>query len=244
MNANLSDNQKQILNYNNKRLLAEYFNACRFNDVEKLEFLLTHPLMKNRLDIHAQKDLALSRAAEHGSLDALKFLLTSPKLTEKMNVSSRDYGCFRMAVIKGHMEIVDYLLTSPDLTEKADIHARDDWAIIAACQNGHVDIVKYLLTSPKLTEHSNVHIQNDEPFKLIFSDLNFYNKYSQKTAHELIEYFIFEYQIDYTEDIYEFLNYDIEPYITYRKMFETRELKNSLTENLEKETKINIRNKI
>ena len=238
------ENHQEIFKYSHKKLLAEYYQACMCNDVEKVDFLLTNPLMKGRLDIHAQKDLALSRAAEHGSLDVLKFLLTSPKLQDKIKISSRDYGGFRMAVIKGHFAIVDYLLTSPDLEEKADIHARDDWAIIAACQNGHVDIVKYLLTSSKLTEHANIHAQNDEPFKLVFSDLNGYSQYSQKKAHELMEYFIFEYEIEYTEDIYEFLNYDIEPCITYRKMFETRELKNSLTENLNTLSKPKQRNKI
>lgn len=238
------ENQHEILKYSHKRLLSEYYQACTYNNVEKLDFLLTSPLMKGRVDIHAQKDLALSRACEHGSLEALQFLLTSPKLEDKMKISSRDYGGFRMAVIKGHFALVDYLLTSPELEEKADIHTREDWAIIAACQNGHIDIVKYLLTSPKLTEHANIHAQNDEPFKLVFSDLNGYNKYTQKTAHELIEYFIFEYQIDYTEDIYEFLNYDIEPYITYRKMFEIREMKNNLTQDLETTNKPKHRNKI
>ena len=95
----------------------------------------------------------------------------------------------------GQIDIVKYLLTSPDLKQHADIHARNDSALSCACNKGHLDLVIYLLTSSYLKEHANIYAQYDNAFIG-----------TVENGHlDIIHYFIFDYQIEKTKDIEEYL---------------------------------------
>lgn len=99
------------------------------------------------------------------------------------------------ACIHGHINIVKYLLTSPDLTEHADINYYNGYPLQEACYIGHLEVVKYLLTSPELKYHADIHTQKD--LSLRWACMN---------GHlDIINYLIFDYGIERTKYIEEWL---------------------------------------
>lgn len=160
---------------------------------------------------------------EYGNLDAVKYLLTSPELQTHANLKYNNDVGFRFACYKGHLDIVKFLLTSSELLEKPNInagHDNDDSGIYHACKEGYVEMVKYLLTSPDLQEHANIHENKDSIFRTICLDGN----------SQMIQYLIFDYNIEKTEYIDNFLKgnrlFEID------SMFEKRDLNNSLLKDL------------
>ena len=183
-----------------------------------------------------QSNIEFLRAVRNNNLERVKYLLTSSDIKEKADVHTQNDEALIGACANGDLEIVKYLLTSPELSEHADIHASDDMALICACSGQKLEVVKYLLTSSELKEHANVHANGDSPFfKSWFDD--------DKKKREVFNYLIFDYQIEKTKEI--------DSSLTVFKMqegkilFQKRELKNKLNNNLNNSDKIlNVINKV
>jgi ankyrin repeat protein len=196
---------------------AGLHNACSNHNLEVVDYLLTSPKLKEHADIHSCLDWPLSLAAKVGDLEIVKFLLTSPKLKDKANIHADDDYAFHLACANGHLEVVKYMLTSSELDEHAHIHPYSNYKIII--ENGHLDILKFLLESKKL----NVHAEND----LIF--ISACNQGNLK----IIQYLIFDLNIDVNENIKNYLKSEINPFVEKVKhMFEMRETNESLEKEL------------
>jgi len=118
-----------------------------------------------------------------------------------------------------------------------------DECFIDACTFQRFDEIKYLLTSPELKIHADVHTLEDIGFAHLSGD--------KPGGKEIIEYLIFEYNIEKTPFIEEILGF--EDYLSqkvkdlsqeYKKMFEARDLKNSLTNELEDKNNTNKKAKL
>ena len=123
----------------------------------------------------------------------------------KRNRKQQNNYDFLEACLYGKLDKIKYLLNK----ESVDINQKKDLAIARACAHNHLDVVKYLLASPELKKHSNIHSDNDIAFKSA----------CKKNRKEIIQYLIFDYKIDKTKEIKEFLK----DYIEIDKMFEKRE---------------------
>ena len=127
----------------------------------------------------------------------------------------------------GHLEDVKYLLTDWNLKEYAEYANTCMWndsGFRFACFGGNLEIVKYLLTSSDLKEHADVHSDDDNGFR--------YACNSGKM--EVIKYLIFDYNIEKTKEISDFLekNKD-EPFSgEVEEMFLARDFKKDLLNSL------------
>lgn len=195
-------------------------SACSNGHLAVVDYFLTSPDLKEHSDIHACLDWALSTAARAGNLNIVKYLLTSPKLTEHSDIHADDEFTLQMACAEGGLEIVEYLLTSHELSDWAKIRP-DHLRVVAA--NGHLDIIKFFLESPKLKSNLNIHEEND----IIFIEAS-----KAEQAH-LIQYLIFELNIDINENINKYLTQDKSSFIEQIKyMFQMRDTNQSLEKEL------------
>jgi ankyrin repeat protein len=195
--------------------------ACSNGHLAVVDYLLTSPELKEHADIHACLDWALSTAARAGNLDIVKYLLTSPKLTEHCDIHADDEFTLQMACASGSLATVEYLLTSSELTELAQIRPENHLTVVAS--NGHLDIIKFFLESPKLKPNLNVHEEND----VIFIEA------SKSQQINIIQYLIFDLNIDINENINKYLNQEVNSFIKQvRHMFEMRDTNKSLEKEL------------
>ena len=143
---------------------------------------------------------------------------------KKLNNDDDLNDCFIDACSNGHLEIVKYLLTSKDLKEHSDIHADNDYGFRWACHNEKIEVVKYLLTSDELKEHADIHALNDYGFRWACNNEKI----------EVVKYLIFDYNIEKTKAIINFLNEnkgkDWEKEVS--EMFASRDLKEDLSNSL------------
>lgn len=96
-----------------------------------------------------------------------------------------------------------------------------DAKLIEFCHVGDLDKVRYLLTSPELTIHANVHALGDTPFYKAMNNKNY----------EIIEYFIFELNIQKDSSIKSYLNiFSKKEEELVDKMFQARDLAISLNQ--------------
>jgi hypothetical protein len=119
---------------------------------------------------------------------------------------------FKVACFNGEFERVKYLLTSTDLTEHAEIDFLNHNGLKCACMHGYLEIVKYLLSSPDLKEHGNIYAGDALAFKYVCMEDNL----------ELKEYIIFDYKVERTDAINDYL--EKFPNELIDKMFNIREL--------------------
>jgi hypothetical protein len=121
------------------------------------------------------------------------------KIKEIINVFHKDSDKFLHQAFshaaRYNLESVKYLLTSPELKVHPDIHFKQNSALYEAFIADRLDIANYLLTSPDLKEHANIHANDD----ICFTNMCSVEKYS------VIEYLIFDYKIERTQTINEFL---------------------------------------
>jgi hypothetical protein len=126
---------------------------------------------------------------------------------------------FIQACANGDLKKISYLLTSPELPIHANIHASKDQGFITACECKRTEVAKYLLSSTELKEHANLHAQGDTPFYKSMCNKNY----------ELIEFFIFEHNLQRDESIRSYLNiFPKKEEDIINKMFEVRDLNNQL----------------
>ncbi len=120
----------------------------------------------------------------------------------------------------GQLEHVRYLLSSKELSENADIHCDDDGAFISVCMYGYIEHYHHILIK-----------------QLQQNKLYFYPNYDG-----LLEYFIFDKNLERTEAISKFLENIKERHLEFfnkiDKMFSLRDFKNKL----ERELPVNTEN--
>ncbi len=105
--------------------------------------------------------------------------------------------------------------------------------LIMRCRYADFEQIKYLLSSKELSFHADIHTEKDIAFAYLIGQ--------KEEARETIEYLIFEYGIEKTVYIEEVLTIqpnqycseDLKKFINEcKKMFETRELAQSLNNEL------------
>lgn len=132
---------------------------------------------------------ALYQACRNGELEQVRFILTSSELKYKPSVNEDNHAPLINASVYGNYEIVKYLLTSPELKEHGDEHL----ALSLASQNDALELVKFLFDSPQFK--IDIHNSNDSAFEGALTS----------EAYDVLNYFIFEKNIEKTTAINELL---------------------------------------
>jgi hypothetical protein len=120
----------------------------------------------------------------------------------------------------GNLEEVKYLLTSPELKIHADAETLIDSALELSCFRGHLDLIKYLLTSPELKKNANLHAYEHD-----YIHTPFVNALSTNQL-KVIEYFIFELNIERRPYMDEYFKYFPNPQV--ENLFILRDLDKSM----------------
>lgn len=130
-----------------------------------------------------------------------------------------------IAVVEKNIEVIQFLASHKNIEiNKQDKYGRT--AMVHACSSGTREMVKYLLTSKDISPKPDFYYDNDYiAFKYAISFKN----------RDVLEYLIVDYNLTVSEEIKNFLNkYKREPELTQEilQLINTRDLSNSLTENL------------
>ena len=231
-------------------------------------------MRKNKKEFNP--DIEFMTLCEKGELDNIKKLLTV--YTETDIFLGNNYGLIQ-AVIKNHPAVVDYLLEKTPLGKESSIY-NDQGAYLVACDRGKLKMVerlfkhwvenqelqeknphvwelgfvsayvhanekamKLFLENPLMKPYANIHLENDNCFITLY----------QLERKDLLETLIFDFNIEKTQAITDFLNnpdrkkdrfgnlYKIEKE-ELKELFEKRDFKNKLDDSFP-ERKIKIKSK-
>lgn len=265
----ITEQQKDFyksLQYND--LIQEYIDACENGFLEHVRYLLTSKDLKNNPHINATNTLALSLACANNHIEVVKYLLTSDELLIKADIRAHENQPLINACSNNNFELVKYLLTSPDLKEHASLSKNDSIALVYACKHDNVEMIKYLLTSEELKDHASIYAVNGEPLVQICAynclnvlkfvieelkvDIYFNNCYAIREAsannyEEMLQYLVFDYGIKKTPALQEHIEnrfYYNKTISSLEKMFNIREASEKLEQNLNKDLKVSVHNKI
>lgn len=157
----------------------------------------------------------LIKACEVGDLATIK------EIINKYHTQNDDFlnkaFCYSA---RYNLESVQYLLTSPELKFHPDFNFNHNNALYESLVVERIDIVSYLLTSPELEKHPFIHDNDD----ICFTNMCSIEKYS------VIEYLIFDYGIEKTSAITQFLKDWPNPLV--ENMFKKRDLNQELNKEL------------
>lgn len=148
----------------------------------------------------------------------------SINLTEKYKgIDNEDLEMyFILACNNNNMEEVKYFLTSPELEYHPSLIVENE-PLRLACFNNFVEMTKYFLTSPDLKEHANIYVDEADAFQ----------KACKNESIDVLQYLVFEFNINETPEIKEYLNTTNTKFNdTVKNMFVLRELNKNLTEDL------------
>ncbi len=88
---------EKLKKFNKEQLNNEFVSCCKFGNFEGVNFLLTSPSVKNKVDIHFNNDFGLRVACIRKNFDIVTFLLSSPKIKEHANIhANKDEAFYRM----------------------------------------------------------------------------------------------------------------------------------------------------
>lgn len=152
----------------------------------------------------------------------------SSALTEKYKgMANEDLEMFFiLACSNNNLEEVKYLLTSAELEEHPSLTV-DNEPLRLACFSNYLEMTKYFLTSPDLKEHADIYTNHAEAFE----------KACQGESMDVLQYLVFEFHIDETPEIKEYLNTtDTKFNQTVKNMFALRNLNKDLTNELYSES--------
>lgn len=158
--------------------------------------------------------------------------MTEDKINNANKSLLKDY--FDSMCSTGDLDGIRYLLTSPNVKNKLEIGFDGVDGLRRACKSGYLDVVRYLTSSDELETHVYYREQDDICF----------NWACYENRIEILKYFIFELEIEYSDGIYKFLLEN--PNEQVDDMFYTRQLQEKLNREMpiNEETKINRKNKI
>lgn len=153
----MDENQlKKYKKYAISRLEKEFKTACRYGDLELVEFFLFSSELPTNVNPFVDNCAGLRWACGNDQLEIVKFFLESPKLKQHAKVNINSDEPFRRAAENGNIEIVKYLMSKEEFRNKIEVHEWSDYALRKACANGHLDMVEFLLFSPEMSENSNI----------------------------------------------------------------------------------------
>lgn len=204
--------------------IGEFYEICKFGDIEAVKFLLHSNEAPTLPNIHEQVRRAMNAACESNHLELVKYLFTLEKshniiIKEQLLFYSLDNAC-RM----GNLDILDFFLLPVNKSEKPKV-SLDKYGsslLITAVREGQNKSIDYLLLNERFKTKINIHHDNDMAFKYALSNNNL----------ELIKHFIIHLNIEKTKDIEDFITNDLPSNKVARKMFEVREMNLELNNQL------------
>lgn len=201
--------------------VGEFREICKFGDLEAVKFLLHSKEAPNLPDVQVQVGKAMSIACGDNNMELVQYLFS---LETSHNITLSEQTLFYAvdnAARLGKIDIID-LFFSPMESAKIPIDKYGSELMVTAARQNKFNVMDFLLSNDKLKNHVDIHYKED----LIF-------KYAAKNNNiELIQFLIFDMNIEMTKDIDAFLKNDLQSKEIIKKMFNARFMSNELTHNL------------
>lgn len=173
---------------------------CTQGNFEMVKFMLTHDLIKNKVNLHHDNDSPVRLAAQYGNIEIVDYLLNSPSLKEHANIHALNDYAFVMSCINNELEMTKYLIKNHE--KKIDFSQMEKpifTANVYCFENK--EVLVFLLENHKITEIKAL-------------SHSFYNG-----EHELINYLIFDYKINITPEVQVYCKDNIEIQRLFKKRF-------------------------
>lgn len=208
--------------YEPDNLEEAFKTACAYGSFDIIDYYLYSEEMKDKISLKRSIQDGFFSTCINGRLDVLEFLFTKEECKSVIDVTLNDNEAFKTACEYANLDIIKYLLTSPNINKEVDVHAEFDAAFRRACVNGNLDVINYLLSSPELKTKVDIHTDDDSGFISAIEHIH------------VIEYFIFEKNIEKTKTIDKFLT--LNHFDNIQKMFEIRDFNQKLNHSLSDES--------
>lgn len=193
--------------------------ACSSGKLDVLKKLFESDLIKAKADLSSFFTEYLNSACEHGHLDIVQYLFSNLDIQKSQKELVASMG-LTFAAQNGKVDIIEYLLnefTGPNIQQ----HNLDNGALTnTACEYGQIDVIKFLHKKDILNK-DNIHVHSDYHFETAL----------ENNQLETIRYFIFDLNINKTEDINQALKN--KPNAEVERMFTLRDLNNHLNASLD-----------
>jgi hypothetical protein len=214
---------KQLINqvvfespYGHRDARKIFLGACESNNLDVIKFLIDNRNSGDNMNMSqiVSDGLKISLNAPTRNYDLIRYLAREPKLSRVLY--AKDYLPGK-AASEDDLVLLDAILDLKD-TSKYNVYMWPKEDIIRdGCANDNSIVIKHFFTTPKLKD--------------VLDLTSTFKEASRHQNHDLLSFFIFELNIDKTEDIAEFMEKDNNE--KARKMFKIRELNDSLMQNLD-----------
>ena len=204
--------------------IGEFREVCMFGHVDSVNFLLFSHESPQLPNIHDQVVTAMNIACRYSHFDLIKYVFS---LEKSHNIKLNEQILFNAvdnAARLGKIDVISFFFLPGELSNssKIPIHKYGSSLLITAVRENQYEVVEFLLSNNKLKNHIDIHQQNDLAFK-----------YTVKNNNEkLLEFFIFDMNIQITKDIEEFLLIDLPSNQIAKRMFAARDLNDVLEKEL------------
>jgi hypothetical protein len=204
--------------------IGEFYEICKFGDIEAVKFLLFFNEAPFLPDIHEQVKRAINAACTYNHLELLKYCFSLEKSHGIVISEQILFHSFDSAAKEGNLDILKFFFFPQKMSEspKISIEKYGNDFLISAAREGQYNVFTYLLTNDKIKEHIDVHYRNDIIFRYVITN----------NHRELMKFLIFDINIDKTKNIDEFLKNKLPLSEDAKKMFEVKEMNTELHKDL------------
>jgi hypothetical protein len=204
--------------------IGEFREVCMFGHVDSVNFLLFSPEAPPLPNIQEQVVKAMNIACRYSHFDLIKYVFSLEKSHNIILSEQILFNAIDNAARLGKIDVISFFFFPDESSNssKIPIHKYGSNLLITAVRENQYEVVDFLLTHNKLKNHIDIHQQNDLAFK-----------YAVKNNNEkLLEFFIFDMNIQITKDIEEFLLIDLPSIQVAKRMFAARDLNDVLEKEL------------
>jgi hypothetical protein len=203
------------LPYNGSAYAKEIFlAACESNDLDTIKFLVDHHTAGDYVNLSQNISTGLKIAVnnQNRNYDVIRYLEREPKLSRVLYLQSRLPA---KAAYEDNLEFLDAVLDLND-TSKYNLYMWPKLDIIEyGCNDGNSFVIKHFFNTPNL--------------KNVLDPILTFKEVCELNNHELLSFFIFDLNIQKTEQISEIIKENEDA----KKMFTIRDLNSSLAQELD-----------
>jgi hypothetical protein len=195
-------------------MVAMIKECCILGRLEIMKVLFESPFEKyfnNSLNISQ----FMNYSSQYGHIDIVKYLTDTPSIKINHNSTILYFGTM-CAAQYGHLNILKYFVETHENYMSNIPNPEKEIFDAACCKDNNILVLQYLISLPNYNLQKNL--------------AKGFETACEKQALENLRYLIFELNIEKTESIKKYLN--TYPNKDVEKMFEIRDLNNSLQNNL------------
>lgn len=195
--------------------------CCEVKSIEILKYFLSYCNGMNQFtkeELQSQLNDCSIIACQVGSVEVLDYILNSNEIELHAKIDSD--LMFYQTCSNNHIEIFEYLFKLPQMKNDIDFTIKSGELLQLACAYANLNTIKYILTYPDFENKINIHVENEKAFRILIN----------QEKNDVIQYLIFDFKIEKNDDLAYLLQE--KKRLDIVKMFETRDLKGQLSNEL------------